>query len=146
MGRYYYVYVLQSQKDKKFYVGYTKNVQKRFEEHNNGLVRSTMNRRPLKLIYWEGCINRQDATRREKYLKTTWGERYIKTRVSNCQVSHFSVGVNMGDYNLLSHFTKTQLIFVMFERFAEHAFNSKSQLKPYWAENSAFVKCESQLI
>lgn len=51
----------------------------------------------------------------------------------------------MGNRKLLSHFMKTQLIFVMFERFTEHAFNSKSQLNPYWAENSAFEKCESLL-
>ena len=70
MERYHYVYILRSQKDKKFDVGYTRNVQKRLEEHNSGRVRSTKDRRPLKLIYWEGCINQQDATRREKYLKT----------------------------------------------------------------------------
>jgi len=83
MGRYHYVYVLASQKDGKFYVGYTKNVQKRVEEHNSGQVRSTKGRRPMKLIYWEGCINQQDATRREKYLKTAWGKRYIKGRVKD---------------------------------------------------------------
>jgi len=83
MAIYHYVYVLKSQKDGKFYVGYTKNIQKRLEEHNSGQVRSTKERRPMKLIYWEGCINQQDATRREKYLKTAWGKRYIKGRVRN---------------------------------------------------------------
>jgi putative endonuclease len=83
MAIYHYVYVLKSQKDGKFYVGYTKNIQKRLEEHNSGQVRSTKERRPMKLIYWEGCINQQDATRREKYLKTAWGKRYIKGRVKN---------------------------------------------------------------
>ena len=83
MASYHYVYVLRSQKDGKFYVGYTKNVQKRLGQHNSGQVRSTKERRPMKLIYWEGCINQQDATRREKYLKTAWGKRYIKRRVRN---------------------------------------------------------------
>jgi len=83
MASYHYVYVLRSQKDGKFYVGYTKNVQKRLEQHNSGQVRSTKERRPMKLIYWEGCIDQQDATRREKYLKTAWGKRYIKGRVTN---------------------------------------------------------------
>ncbi len=83
MGKYHYVYVLRSQKDGKLYVGYTKNVQKRLEEHNSGQVRSTKERQPMELIYWEACINQQDATRREKYLKTTWGKRYIKGRVRN---------------------------------------------------------------
>ncbi len=83
MGIYHYVYVLRSQKDHKFYVGYTKNVKKRLEKHNSGRVRSTKKRLPMKLIYWEGCINRKDAATREKYLKTAWGKRYIKGRLKN---------------------------------------------------------------
>ena len=83
MGSYNYVYVLMSQKDENLYVGYTKNVQKRLEEHNSGKVNSTMSRRPFKLIYWEGCLSRTDALIREKYLKTAWGKRYIKGRIKN---------------------------------------------------------------
>ena len=83
MGSYHYVYVLRSQKDGNFYVGYTKNVQKRLEEHNSGRIPSTKERRPMKLVYWEGCANRQDAARREKYLKTAWGKRYIKGRLKD---------------------------------------------------------------
>ena len=64
-----YVYVLRSQKDNKNYVGYTKNLKLRFEQHNKGLVDSTKDRHPLKLIYYEACLNQQDATKREKYLK-----------------------------------------------------------------------------
>ena len=81
MRKYYYVYVLRSEKDGKFYVGYTNNVRKRVEQHNNGQVESTKRRVPLELIYWEGCINQQDATKREKYLKSSWGKRYIKGRL-----------------------------------------------------------------
>ena len=81
MPRYHYVYVLQSEKDGNFYVGYTTDVQKRLGEHNSGKVCSTRRRVPMKLIYWEGCISQKDAARREKYLKTAWGKRYIKGRV-----------------------------------------------------------------
>jgi putative endonuclease len=80
---YYYTYVLQSIKDFMFYVGFTKNINKRLNEHNNGKVESTKNRRPLKLVYWEGCLNHKDATMREKYLKTAWGKRYVKNRIKN---------------------------------------------------------------
>lgn len=80
---YYYVYVLKSEKDNMYYVGYTKNLIKRLEEHNSGLVKSTKYRIPFKLVYWEGCLNQQDATKREKYLKTAWGKRYIKNRINN---------------------------------------------------------------
>jgi putative endonuclease len=49
--QYYYVYIIQSQLDKSFYTGYTKNIELRFEQHQKGQVESTKNRRPLKLIY-----------------------------------------------------------------------------------------------
>lgn len=79
----YYVYVLQSLKDNYFYVGYTDDLKIRIKEHNNGRVVSTKDRRPLKLVYYEVCLNQQDATKREKYLKTSWGKRYIKNRLRN---------------------------------------------------------------
>ena len=50
---FHYVYVLKSEKDKKLYTGYTKNLKLRFEQHQNGEVDSTKYRRPLKLIYFE---------------------------------------------------------------------------------------------
>jgi putative endonuclease len=81
MNKFYYVYVLQSEKDHKFYIGLASDIKKRLEEHNSGKVSTTRNRRPLKLIYWEGCLNQQDAASRERYLKTTWGKRYIKSRL-----------------------------------------------------------------
>ena len=37
----------------------------------------------MKLTYYEVCLNQQDATKREKYLKTSWGKRYIKNRLNN---------------------------------------------------------------
>ena len=77
----HYVYVLLSIKDNKFYVGYTTNIDKRIMEHIKGLVSSTKNRLPLKLIYYEVCLNQQDATHREKYLKTTYGKRYLRSRL-----------------------------------------------------------------
>jgi len=81
MNKFYYVYVLQSEKDHNFYIGCTSDIKKRLEEHNSGKVSTTRNRRPLKLVYWEGCLNQQDATSRERYLKTTWGKRYINSRL-----------------------------------------------------------------
>ena len=79
----YYVYVLQSELDMKFYTGFTKNLEKRMEEHNSGISRATKGRLPLKLVYYEFCLNLKDAMKRERYLKTTWGKRYIKNRISN---------------------------------------------------------------
>ena len=81
MSRYFYVYVLRSMKDDQFYVGFSTDLHGRLQEHNDGTVQSTKNRRPLILVYWEGCLNQKDATQREKYLKTAWGKRYIKNRI-----------------------------------------------------------------
>lgn len=83
MEQYYYIYVLRSLKDGMNYTGYTKNLKLRFEQHSNGEVESTRNRRPLKLIYLEGCLNQQDATHREKYLKTHFGKMYLKNRLKH---------------------------------------------------------------
>lgn len=80
---FYYVYVLLSEKDDLLYTGYTSDLRKRLEAHSNGEVKSTKDRRPLRLIYFEGCVNQQDATHREKYLKTTYGKRYIRNRLKS---------------------------------------------------------------
>ena len=79
----FYTYVLSSLKDKKFYTGYTSDIEKRLQSHNNGEVFSTKNRRPLRLIYFEACLNQEDAIHREKYLKTTYGKRFIKNRLNH---------------------------------------------------------------
>ena len=66
MFQYYYVYVLKSEKDGKKYIGFTENLDQRLKAHNEGKVTSTKGRRPLELIYFEGCKNKEDAIRREK--------------------------------------------------------------------------------
>jgi putative endonuclease len=80
---FYYVYVLKSGKDNKNYTGYTQNLKLRFEQHQKGHVESTADRRPLKLIYYEACLNQQDATHREKYLKTYHGKMFLKRRLKS---------------------------------------------------------------
>ena len=77
----YFVYILRSKKDNKNYTGFTTNLKKRVAEHNEGQVVSTKYRRPLELIYFEGCLDARDARRRETYLKTTYGKRYVKNRI-----------------------------------------------------------------
>jgi len=83
MNEFYFVYVLYSLKDGKLYTGYTKDLKSRFDLHQSGKVGSTMNRRPLELIYFEGCLNQQDATHREKYLKSFHGKLFIRNRLKN---------------------------------------------------------------
>jgi putative endonuclease len=73
--------VLKSEKTDEFYTGCTNNIKKRIQEHNNGDVCSTRYKRPLQPIYFEACLNKDDAFRRERYLKTTVGKRYIRKRL-----------------------------------------------------------------
>ncbi len=80
---FYYTYVLKSEKDFNYYVGFSKDLKLRFEQHNKGNVDSTKNRRPLKLIYYEACINKEDALHREKYLKTHYGRMFLKNRLKS---------------------------------------------------------------
>ena len=77
----YYVYVIQSKKDKQFYTGFTRDLQNRFREHNAGRVFSTKGRGSFELIYYEACLNEPDALDREKYLKSGMGKRYLKNRL-----------------------------------------------------------------
>jgi len=77
----YYTYVLKSDTDGKFYVGFTKDLKLRFEQHNRGMVESTKKRVPFNLIYYEACLNKKDAIRREKYLKTYNGRRFVHKRL-----------------------------------------------------------------
>ena len=79
--KWFYTYVLMTKKDRNFYTGVTNNLKKRFEQHNNGLVSSTKYRLPVKLIYFEACLNKHDAYQREKYLKTGMGKRFLKNRL-----------------------------------------------------------------
>lgn len=77
----YFVYVLESDADNKKYIGFTTNLRKRLEEHNKGLSFATKSRLPMRLIYFEACTNEEDARRREKYLKSTKGHRFLAKRL-----------------------------------------------------------------
>ena len=79
----YYTYILQSAQDKQFYTGFTKDLKLRFEQHNKGKIESTKNRRPFDLIYYEACLDRDDAVNREKYLKTYHGKMFLKRRLKS---------------------------------------------------------------
>ncbi|UCG67810.1 MAG: GIY-YIG nuclease family protein [Deltaproteobacteria bacterium] len=82
-GKTYYRYVLQSKRDGKFYASFTQELKLRFERHNKGLVESTKDRRPLQLIYYEAFIDKDDATKREKYLKVYAGKMFLKSRLKS---------------------------------------------------------------
>jgi putative endonuclease len=78
-----YTYVLQSEKDKKWYTGCSSDLKQRLKEHNSGKVFATKNRGPFKIMYYEACHNEKDAFARERYLKSGQGKRYLKNRLKN---------------------------------------------------------------
>lgn len=77
----YYVYILESKKSELWYTGSTNDLRKRFGQHNNKRSNWTKRGVPWKLIYYEACLNEEDARAREKYLKTGMGKRYLKNRL-----------------------------------------------------------------
>lgn len=84
---FFYVYVLESKKDKLRYIGYTENLKQRIKEHNRGYNFSIKFRRPFILIYFEACLNQEDAKQREKYLKSTLGSRFLGQRLRRYKAS-----------------------------------------------------------
>jgi len=77
----YYTYVLKNLIDNKLYVGFAKDLKNRVKDHNNGRVKATRDRKPFKLIYYEACLKKSKALKREAYFKTGFGRRFLKQRV-----------------------------------------------------------------
>jgi len=77
----YYTYILKSDKDNDLYIGWTDNLKNRLSCHNSGKVNTTKNRIPLYLVYYEACLAREKAIKREKQLKTGFGRKYLQNRI-----------------------------------------------------------------
>jgi len=77
----YYVYILLL-KNKKLYTGYTTDLKQRYWQHQQGEVKSTKHLRPLKLIHYEAYLLKEDAKRREKFLKTSDGKLFLRRQLS----------------------------------------------------------------
>ncbi|MDO8469414.1 MAG: GIY-YIG nuclease family protein [bacterium] len=77
----FYTYVLQSVHDGKLYIGFCEDLRKRIEEHQKGLVGATKNRLPMRLVYYEACLKKINAIKREAQLKTGFGRAYLKRRL-----------------------------------------------------------------
>ena len=77
----FYVYVLQSEKDKKLYIGATNNLKRRFREHQIGKSKATMPRRPFKLVSYIAVENEKIGRKLEEYLKKGSGKAFLKKRI-----------------------------------------------------------------
>jgi putative endonuclease len=74
----FYVYILKSEKDNGYYYGYTSELNQRLSRHNQGLVRSTKNRRPFRIHYFEVFETKTEAIKREKVFKSIQGYNWLK--------------------------------------------------------------------
>jgi len=67
----YYLYISKSLKDNKGYIGVTKDIKKRLQEHNSGKVKSTKHRRPFMIIHTEEFKTLSEARKKEWFYKCT---------------------------------------------------------------------------
>jgi putative endonuclease len=79
----YYLYALKSDKDRKMYIGATKDLKQRIRMHNTGKIKSTKLRKPLKLVYYEAFSDKSDAFAREQWLKSGWGRNQVHNMLRN---------------------------------------------------------------
>jgi len=81
VAKFYYTYVLKSLKTKDLYIGWTNDLISRVNKHNERKVLATKNSTPFRLIYYEACLSKKAAIKREKSLKTGFGRKYLKRRL-----------------------------------------------------------------
>jgi putative endonuclease len=79
----YCVYILFSEKDHLLYIGFSTDIEERITKHNSGANKSTAPRRPLKLIFCEYYLFKEDALKREGYFKTNMGKKAIKLMLAS---------------------------------------------------------------
>ena len=78
----HFVYILQSFRDQRYYIGSTSDLEKRLLYHNSGRQRSTRSRIPFKLIYNESFFTKSEALKRERYIKSLKGGEAFKRLIS----------------------------------------------------------------
>ena len=78
----YYIYILKLNNN-QLYTGFTSDLKRRIKEHKSGIVKSTVKRLPIKLIHFETYLLKSDAERRERFLKTTEGEYFLRQQIKD---------------------------------------------------------------
>ena len=73
----FFAYILQSSINLKYYVGSTKEVTNRIEEHNTGECKSTLKGIPWRLVRVEEYLTRAEAVRKEKQIKARGAKRFL---------------------------------------------------------------------
>jgi putative endonuclease len=76
----FFLYILQSEKTKRYHTGQTQDVEARLTYHNSNWSKSLRNRGPWKLVYSEEYSTRWEAVRRERQMKS-WKDREMVKRL-----------------------------------------------------------------
>jgi putative endonuclease len=79
----HFVYIIQSENDRSYYIGETGDITKRLDYHNKGLQRYTKRRCPWKLVYSEILVGRTEALKRERELKNKKSRKHIEWLIAN---------------------------------------------------------------
>lgn len=79
----FYAYLLESKLNNSWYIGYSADLKKRFLSHNKGENQATRDKKPWRLIYYEAYIDKIDAKKREKFLKSGSGRKFLKKHLNN---------------------------------------------------------------
>ncbi len=98
----FYVYVLRSDKDSGFYIGFSTNLRARLTQHQDGKSFATKSRGPWKLIYYEAYTEREDAEGREKFLKSGAGRRFLRAQLHH-YLTRFPARVRKVDHAATCH-------------------------------------------
>ena len=80
----WYIYILESLKNERLYIGYTENLKRRFEEHNGGRGGEYTKRNgKWRIIFYEAYLEKKDAAKAEKFFKTGYGREVLKNKLEN---------------------------------------------------------------
>ena len=78
---FYYVYILQSVDDKRFYTGFSEDLENRLKSHNTGKDPHTAKYRPWRIKTAIAFTDRKKALEFERYLKSPSGRAFAKKRL-----------------------------------------------------------------
>ena len=79
----FHTYILQSEKDNSFYIGYTKNIGNRLFKHNNSKTGYTASKKPWKLVYFESFETKTEAIKRENFIKAQKSSEFISELIAS---------------------------------------------------------------
>ncbi|MCX6165683.1 MAG: GIY-YIG nuclease family protein [Ignavibacteriae bacterium] len=79
----FFTYIIQSEKDNSFYIGFTSDLEKRLKFHNEGLSPYTSKKIPWKLVYFEQYNNKSNALKREYFLKKQKNKEFYLRLIKN---------------------------------------------------------------